>query len=188
MYGYFGILLVASYEAFFQMMTTIFPYEKQTRPVGYVDITLYPDALSYYDTRYNQYMEQFRFYGNMRAKIAWAPATITVAVIAFLQRDTESNGIQVNLIVILFTVLTLIFAANVYLHRMQVLFLYMARECERYIANTTGETKLPLKTFSEIRSDARRQHAYRGDLFEGANVSLFLFFSALGILVLLHGS
>jgi hypothetical protein len=66
-------------------------------------------------------MDQFRYFGTLRALISWFPIVITLSVLGFVWSEMETYSIAQNglLIVALAAVFVVIFFAQVYLQKLQ---------------------------------------------------------------------
>ncbi len=154
----------------------------------------------YYNSRYSEYMSQYRFFGSLRTRIAWAPATISVAVVAFLFEQFATSTVVLS--VVIAVIFLAIFVVNLALQREQIIHLRLGSECDKVVQLAIQEkttaaflgkisgtildgylnAAMPvLPTHKQMRTEVRKKFHLGYYFQEVATWALLVFLFALGI-------
>lgn len=136
--------------------------------------------IDFYKDHYKEFMNNYRYFGSLRAAIAWTPATITIALATFLIKEMQAPVVPVMLA--LGAVLVMIFATNIHLHREQIVFQNMCKICEDEWKKL-GAAAAPM-SYGEMRDKAVAGIG-PAKYFELSTIMLLLFFLVLGALPLI---
>lgn len=115
----------------------------------------------YYKDLYKEAMSDFRYFGNLRAQIAWQPATIIVAAITFALdkvKLTDVSWLPVStptaLVIVFAVVALLIFFANYYLQTQQNVSKKIAVQAHKNCIQILNCKDFPAKSYSELKKEA----------------------------------
>jgi hypothetical protein len=92
------------------------------------------DAFNFNKEQYEELYSTQRYLGTMRTRVAWAPATLTVAIVGFFMKDSiHADHTTLSfwlLLAVMYNVLCLILMADRYFVREQKIMSMMCRDCE----------------------------------------------------------
>lgn len=129
---------------------------------------------------FKETMGHERWFGTLRARIAWAPATITLAVISFFV--TRFPHLFWLSYLILVSVFVMIFVTNIHLERAQRRCRYICRRCACLVNQIANGKDVPFFNYGSIRDSAKCSMKRKIKWFhhDTPTISLFIFLATLG--------
>tara|TARA_R110002110_G_scaffold284986_1_gene499145 strand:+ start:124798 stop:125619 length:822 start_codon:yes stop_codon:yes gene_type:complete len=146
------------------------------------------NAAAYYNARYSEYLNQYRYFGNLRTGVAWAPATISVAVVALLL--DKFDAAQLVFPIVISIIFLAIFWVNLHLQWRQMVNLRLAKLCDQEIhdaSNRAGGQDVTLKSHKDLMTSvttlmkSERWKPAKWRISEPATVALAIFLFVLAV-------
>lgn len=139
-------------------------------------------AIAFIEGQLREARDQFRYYGNLRAMVAWLPAVITVTMLAFIFDKIPEPGeeVVVGSVAVLGAVLAMIFIVQMTFQRRQRVAMLLARRLQEDWRAAIDGADQPLLTLRELsREVLARERSWRSYRPDAASWALAFFFVVL---------